>query len=179
MKKILLFCVALILAAGFSDARNKKNDDGQNVREWNYEVETLSKNGHGEYVLKVWHFAQKPQVSIEQGKMNALHAVIFKGVAASKNGRVPGIRALIPSLGAEEVYADFLNSFFAENGDYKKFVTLSNNGFADIIKIGKVKDSASKAVYKYKVGQTVTVNLPALRKYLESAGLIKSLNSGF
>jgi len=53
-----------------------------------------------------------------------------------------------------------------------KFVTLVNNGAIaseDRIKIGK----------EYKIGVIVSVNVAALRKDLEDAGIIKSLSNGF
>lgn len=44
----------------------------------------------------------------------------------------------------------------------------------------KKKDGTDKkSVYKFKVGLTVTVDVPALRKYLEGKGKIKSLSAGF
>jgi GTP-sensing pleiotropic transcriptional regulator CodY len=53
-----------------------------------------------------------------------------------------------------------------------KFVSTANDGAVaaeDRMKIGK----------EYKVGVIVSVNVSALRKDLEAAGIIKSLGAGF
>lgn len=62
-----------------------------------------------------------------------------------------------------------------------RYVIVSNNGFTDVIKLPKKKKDGTdkKSVYKFKVGLTVTVDVPALRKYLEGKGKIKSLSAGF
>ena len=75
-------------------------------------------------------------------------------------------------MNLEEEREDFFQSFFADGGKYMKFVSVSNDGAvdaADRMKIGK----------EYKVGVIVSVNVSALRKDLEEAGIIKSLSSGF
>ena len=83
--------------------------------------------------------------------------------------RRSGIKALVQDPQAEEANKDFFDDFFRDGGDYMRFVVLSNSGMADVIKYGK----------EYKVGLTVTVNTPALRKYLEQKGVIAALNKGF
>jgi GTP-sensing pleiotropic transcriptional regulator CodY len=53
-----------------------------------------------------------------------------------------------------------------------KFVTVSGDGSVaaeDRMKVGK----------RYKIGVIVSVNVSELRKDLEAAGIIRSLNSGF
>ena len=68
--------------------------------------------------------------------------------------------------------SEFFKDFFQDGGKYMKFVSLVNNGAIDAgdrIKIGK----------EYKIGIVVSVNVAALRKDLEDAGIIKSLSNGF
>lgn len=182
MKKLILFFLAVVMMAGHSEAQNKKQKAVEkDTHEWKYEVETVSKNGHGDYILKVWSFSKDAVVAAEQGKKNAVHSIVFKGTPASQNNRIPGIKALVPDFKTQQEYGDFFDRFFADGGDYMRFVTVSNNGFADIVKIPKVKNNGEKsaAVYKFKVGLTVTINVPALRKYLEDAGVVRALGAGF
>lgn len=181
MKKLLLFSLAFLMLAGHSEAQKKKRKaDDKNTVEWNYEVETISKNGRGDYILKVWSFSKNAMVASELGKKNAVHSVVFKGTPPSHNNRIPGIKALVPDAETQMGHEDFFNAFFADGGDYMRFVTVSNNGFAEIVKIPKIRNNGEKAaVYKFKVGLTLTVNVPALRKYLEDAGVVRSLEAGF
>lgn len=63
---------------------------------------------------------------------------------------------------------DFFNAFWG-NGDYLQFASVIN-AVADRVKI------SSK---EYKIGAIVSVSKESLRKTLESAGIIRGLNSGF
>ena len=97
-------------------------------------------------------------------------AIIFKGFTGTLS--VPGQKALTSNVNLEEEKVEFFKPFFADGGKYMKFVSTSNDGAVaaeDRMKIGK----------EFKVGVIVSVNVAALRKDLEDAGIIKSLNSGF
>ena len=173
--------LATIFVANISMADNKQKKADEDTATWNYEIETLAKNNMASYILKVWSFSKDPNIAEEQGKKNAIHAVVFNGVPSSANGRTPGIKALVSDPTLEKSKAKFFETFFGNGGDYLQFVTISNNGFADIIKLPKMKKNGqySQSNFKYKVGLTVTVNVSALRKYLEQKKIISALNSGF
>lgn len=99
-----------------------------------------------------------------------MHGIIFKGFPSKE--RLSGQKALAQNPNLEEVKSEFFKEFFQDGGKYLKFVTLVNNGAIaseDRIKIGK----------EYKIGVIVSVNVAALRKDLEDAGIIKSLSNGF
>ena len=87
--------------------------------------------------------------------------------AAGGDGCV-GQRALASGPGAELEYEDYFQRFFADNGEYRKYVSLVV-GTEEILKVGK----------EYKVGVVVSVQKDELRKALEAAGVIKGLNYGF
>ena len=180
IKKIILTFAVLLSAFSISHADNKQRKADRDTQNWDYEVETLSKNKTGAYILKVWSFSKNPNVAEEQGKKNAVHAVVFKGIPDGTGTiRTPGIKALIPgTLSSDD---EFFKDFFAEGGDYLRFVSVSNSGFSDVIKLQKKKRDGTdkKSVYKFKVGLTLIVDVPALRKYLENNGKIQSLSAGF
>ena len=80
------------------------------------------------------------------------------------------MKALCPE-GYESNKAYF-DDFF-ENGYWRQYVQLTNNGAiapGDMIKVDKKE---------YKVGMLVTINVAELRKRLEKDGIIKSMNSFF
>ena len=165
---IMLFAAVLWTGSAFADKKAKADDDTEN---WRYEVENLGqrsgRGGHGtSHVLKVWSYSKKPVIAEEQGKKNAIHAVVFQGVPGNPGKRLNGIEALVQDPATEAEFADFFRKFFADGGDYMRFVTVSNNGMAESIKYNK----------EYKVGLTVVVNTPALRKYLEDHKVIASLS---
>lgn len=170
MKQILILALILIIPSiGFGQKRKikKANED---TAAWRYELEALEVGTQGTCLVKVWSYSKKPTVASSQARKNAVHGVIFKGIPAKD--RIPGRKPLVASAAAESQHAGFFNSFFAEGGDFMRFVTLTNNGAieaGDVMKIGK----------EYKVGVNVTVNYSELRKALEEAGVVKKLSAGF
>jgi len=161
----ILFSFFTVLA--FSQASKKADND---TKEWRYEVEAVNTGVTGTYLVKAWSYSKKPDVAIEQAKKNAVHGVIFKGITGHAGVSGQGPLATNPNI--EQEKKDFFDAFFADGGKYLKFVSSSNDGAIaseDIMKIGK----------EYKVGVVLSVNVSLLRKDLESAGIIKSLNSLF
>ncbi len=168
-KFLLIFSVITSLFSSniFAQASKKADID---TREWRYEIEAVNTGVTGTYLVKAWSYSKKPDVAIEQAKKNAVHGVIFKGITGHSGVSGQGPLATNPNI--EQEKKDFFDAFFADGGKYMKFVSSSNDGAIeaeDIMKIGK----------EYKVGVILSVNAALLRKDLESAGIIKSLSSGF
>ena len=167
-KTILLFIMIIGFTIGANAQAKKKAD--KDTEAWRYEIDVVQTGTQGTYLIKVWSYSKKPDVAIEQAKKNAVHGIIFKGFTGTSS--VPGQKALTSNVNLEEEKADFFKPFFENGGKYMKFVSTSNDGAVaaeDRMKIGK----------EYKVGVIVSVNVSALRKDLEDAGIIKSLSSGF
>jgi hypothetical protein len=167
-KTSLLFALIMgFTLAANAQAKKKANKD---TEAWRYEIEVVQTGTQGTYLIKVWSYSKKPDVAIEQAKKNAVHGIIFKGFTGTSS--VPGQKALTNNVNLEEEKSDFFKPFFADGGKYMKFVSTSNDGAVaaeDRMKIGK----------EYKVGVILSVNVSALRKDLEDAGIIKSLGGGF
>ncbi|MEG2612527.1 MAG: hypothetical protein RR971_03435, partial [Alistipes sp.] len=66
-------------------------------------------------------------------------------------------------------HAEFFEAFFSDTGNYRQFVSAITDGSMEVKKVGK----------QYKYGAIVTVSKDQLRKFLEEAGIIRSLTSGF
>lgn len=170
--KILLTLAASCLCV--SALAGPENKADKETIQWRYEVENLgqksSRGGQGTaHILKVWSFSKKAEIAEEQSKKNAIHAVVFQGVPANDEKRFKGIDALLQDPTAEATHAAFFKEFFADGGAYMRFVTTTNSGMADMLKVGK----------EWKVGLTVSVDTPGLRKYLEQSKVIVALSSGF
>lgn len=164
----------IIVVIGFSysataQARKKADEDTEH---WRYEIECAGIGVQGTYLIKVWSYSKKPKVAIEQAKKNAVHGVIFKGFAGGKQGCTPQ-KPLVRNPNLEQEKGSFFKEFFSDGGKYMKFVTLSTDGAvaaSDRLKVSK---------REYKIGVVVSVSKDALRKDLETAGIIKGLASGF
>ena len=164
-KSTLLIILSLLFFSNANAQRGKKKANTE-TNEWRYEVEKTGTGNQGTYQLKVWTYSKDVATATKQAKKNAVHAVIFKGIPGSQ-------KSLVKNPNAEEENAEFFKEFFKDGGKFQKYVFLSNNGEigpGDRIKISKKE---------YKIGVVVSVSTASLRKDLEAAGIIKSLNSGF
>ena len=170
MKNILLFALILIIPTVSFSQKRKIKKANEDTAEWRYEIEALEVGTQGTSLVKVWSYSKNPTVASSQARKNAVHGIIFKGIPSKD--RIQGRKPLVQDPAVESQFADFFNKFFADGGDFMRYVTLTNNGAiegGDIMKIGK----------EYKVGVNVTVNYSDLRKALEDAGVIKKLGAGF
>jgi hypothetical protein len=164
MKKFLLLAAALLVVVSASAASRKlKNSD---TEKFQYEIEGVSNGSQGTYLVRVWSYSSKTKLDVEVSKKNAVHGVIFKGYAGTKDVRPQ--RPLIAAPGAEVEHADYFNLFFKDGGEYNKYVTITA-GSQQVVKVGK----------QYHIGVVVSVSKDALRKALEQAGVLRSLGSGF
>lgn len=148
----------------------KKNDN----QSYEYELETSTSfpsatSGH--VVFKVWSYGKEKNLLTKDVCMrNAIHGILFKGLVAPDSGTQGNVNALVP--GGYETDKKFFDEFF-NSGEYMKYIQLTNRGG---IQAGDVMKISSKI---YKVGMLVQVNLNALRKRMEDAGVIKSARSIF
>ena len=170
MKKMVVFCMVtcFVFLFVFGNAQNRKQKQMAGYVIENYEVECMGTGMDGTQLIKVWGFGKKPDNAIFQAKKNAVHAVLFKGI----NGGKPGCmsRPIITSPGAQVQHGEYFETFFANGGHYLNFVSQTGDGSIDRIKVSKKQ---------YKVGVVVSVRHAALRRELETAGIIQKLGGGF
>jgi hypothetical protein len=110
-RKIKSILMAVILLASFTaDAqyfsKRKSKKDTHNFR---YEIKCIGEGSQGTYAIKVYSYSKKPKVAIEAAKRNAVHGIIFKGLASGKCQNKPAL-ARNPNL--EQEKADFFKAFF-------------------------------------------------------------------
>lgn len=167
MKKFLLLMAAMMLTSVINPAAAKKpTKSEQAMQQFRYELECAGNGVQGTYLVRVWCYDKKQQEAQAACPRNAVHGVIFKGFTGG-DGCI-GQKALVPNPGAEMDYADFFRAFFAEGGEYRKYVSIVA-GSEISEKIGK----------EYRAGAVVSIQKDELRKALEAAGVIKGLNYGF
>lgn len=113
--------------------------------------------------IKVSGVGKKKDAAIEKANMNAIHAVIFKGIAGGTNGQPTP--PLYPSASPSADHQDYFDNFF-NSGDYKQFTTqVSNPSGSDMSEV--------KGGIKVKV--EVQVMFDALRKKLTQDGIIQGV----
>ena len=165
MRKILLslLVVVLCLPACRSIRQNKANKD---TNQYRYEIECAGNAVQGTYLVKVWTYSKSAAVAENQCRKNAVHGVIFKGYGGGQG--CVSQRPMANNPGVEQQYKEYFDSFFATGGEFQKYASIMS-GTMETVKVGS----------EYKVGVVVSVRKDDLRKALEAAGVIKSLNSGF
>ncbi len=166
-KRILIlsiFCVNILVLIS---CRSAKLTDPRTSTSYDYEVVFIRTGVEGTELFKVFSYGRNERECIEAAKVNAIKAVLFKGIPGS------GLqRPMITEAGAEEKYKAYFNQFFSSGGRYLNFVALSSDGSIDSrdrMKVGSM----------LKIGFVVSVQKDNLRKELQDDKIIKSLSSGF
>lgn len=164
MKKLLTIVLALLVCLSASaDKKDKKA-----TQAYKYEIEKIEagSSASGVQAVYVQSYMKTLSNADQVCRRNAVHGVIFKGYS----GRGDYHPALASEPTAQEDHKEFFDAFFAENGDYNKYIASTSASGPQYAKIKKIG---------YKVGLVVYVNVAALRKDLEKAGVIKGMSSMF
>lgn len=164
MKKLIILLLALLLPIGMEISAKKTEKD--NVPEY-YIEGTGETPVQGTYNVKVSVVMKKAKdVTDDVLARCAVHGVLFKGFSdkATRHHQKP----LAGSPAVEAANADFFKEFFKEGS--------AAGNYAEIVGSSK---SSMKTEKGYRVTTVVTVNKDQLRKDLETAGVIKGLNSIF
>ena len=134
-----------------------------NITETKYDIEGVETGKQGTYLVKVSVYSKKSSVTTEEFIYAAVHGTLFRGF----KGEGFGFQKPIAKPESEKEHSDFFNVFF-NNGNYMDYAKVVNP-VADRVKVGK----------EYKISAIVSVSKDELRKNLESAGVINSLNTAF
>lgn len=117
-------------------------------------IECMGVEHDGSQTLRSYGTGSNKTDAIEQAKKNAVREVIFKGIRYGQTGC--NMRPLVNEVNAEEKYRDYFNIFFADGGEYRKYVSLADER----------KRSRDKAKAQTFIGYSITVRV--LRSELES-----------
>lgn len=134
---------------------------------YDYEVQFIRTGAEGTELIKVFSYGDNEKDCIEASKLNAIRAVLFKGIPGSGL-----LKPMITEIGAEEKYKKFFDEFLKPGGKYLNYVALSTDGAID------AKDRL-RVGSKLKIGIALSIQKANLRKELEAANIIKTLSSGF
>lgn len=145
MKKIIL--LILMTFALFSIGHAQAVYDRSSIKCIGVELD-------GSQTLRVLGYGRNRADAKEQAMKNAVWAVIFDGIRDGVEGC--NMHPLVTEVNARERYEDYFNIFFADNGEYKKYVTLRDT---------KTRSANRK---KDKVGYSYEMTIRVLRSQLKA-----------
>ena len=169
--KFLKICIVALLIVPinslFSQTNSNRKVTEERTRNWQYESECFESGGAGSsYLIQVTSYVGDVRLALNQAKKNAIHAVLFKGVA----GNSLGCTAKEPLI-KNGVYNDnfeYFEDFFYNTRQYNQFATLPS-GSAESTE--KLKRKMYKATY------AISVNVDDLRKKLEYDKIIEPMGA--
>jgi hypothetical protein len=135
-------------------------------------VETIGVGQDGTKTMKIWGYGKRVEDAVIQAKMNAVAAVIFRGIPGGQGAAATP--AILRDPNAAEKHADYFEEFFAPNGKYLQFINLTTDGMPsgqDRLRMSRPK--------QYKVAIYAQVMYDNLRRQLEADGIVRRLDSGF
>ena len=160
MWKTKWIILSVVMLSFFSEQHIFAQASGTLVQ---FETECLGVEGDGSQTLRAWGFGKNKHDALEQARKKAVSDVIFNGIKAGVAGC--NTRPLITEINARERYEDYFDRFFADNGDYKKYVSDADE------KRSSRDKSKSKLGVRY--GVTVRVLRSELRVRLKADQLIQ------
>lgn len=158
MKKHFLFAVA-IMTIGLVGCKSK---EVTTVAFHSYTTECLGKNMDGSHTLRVWASGRNRADAIKQAQKKAVYDMVFTGISAG--GSECNAYPIVDEANARKKYEKYFDIFFADGGDYSKYVSFANQ-----------KKSAIQRYYgdgTQTFGILVTVNRSGLSQRLVNDNII-------
>jgi len=114
---IFFLLLALLSAGIISCTTPQKNFSGNYL----YETECLGTENDGSQTVKAWGNGMRRNEAIDAARKNAVRDVLFKGI---RNGRSDcNVIPVINEPNAREKYAEYFNTFFADDGIYNEYIS--------------------------------------------------------
>ena len=169
--KFLKICIVALLIVPvnslFSQTNSNRKVTEERTRNLQYESICSESGGTGSsYLIQVTSYVGDVRLALNQAKKNAIHAVLFKGVA----GNNLGCTAKEPLI-KNGVYNDnfeYFEDFFYNTRQYNQFAT-SPSGSAESSE--KLKRKMNKVTF------IISVNVDDLRKKLEYDKIIEPMGA--
>lgn len=157
-----MLLVAGALAAGMCGCSKKTTKVVSSAAYVTFESSCLGVELDGSQTLRAWGKGSSKGDAIEQAKKNAVADVLFKGIKGTGECNQ---KPLVLEVNARERYAEYFNPFFADGGEYKKFVKEESANEATRL------EAKGSSINNY--GVIVTVDREGLRRQLEADGVLK------
>ena len=171
MKFLKIYIIVLLLIpinSLFSQTNSNRRVTEERTRNWQYESICSESGGTGSsYLIQVTSYVGDLRLALNQAKKNAIHAVLFKGVAGNNLG-CTAKEPLIKNGVYNDNFEYFEDFFYNTTSQYNKYAT-SPSGTAE---------SSEKLQRKMnKVTFIISVNVDELRKKLEYDKIIEPMGA--
>lgn len=162
MKSLNLYIsIASIVASVFLIGCRSHQEVSETWSIYEFGTSYISASPSGEIVVRSWGSGTNKAQAIEAAMKNAVSDVIFKGV---KGGNGYQCQPIVTEVNARERYAAYFDRFFANGGEYKKFVRETSNS--------DLSRTQSKSNQRENFGVNVSIDRPALLQQLRNDNVI-------
>lgn len=126
--------ISLLILPLFSAIMSCTSPQKEISGNYKYETFCLGQENDGSVTLKAWGYGLHRPEAVEAARKNAVSDVLFKIIRNGRDGYT--VLPVINETNAREKYADYFNTFFADDGPYTEFIT-KKYLFAPKVKGGK------------------------------------------
>ena len=161
MKSLIYSAFLFVILVLFSCSPQKKI-----AGNYSYKTECLGIEMDGSQTVKVWGNGRNRWDAIEQAKKNAVKDVLFNGIYEGKQECEK--RPVVAEVNAQQKYETYFNKFFADDGEYKNYVSLKDERIGQ--KISRDRRGASQSVTH---GVVVRVLRAELKQKMIEDGILK------
>lgn len=161
MKSLIYSAFLFVILVLFSCSPQKKI-----AGNYSYKTECLGVEMDGSQTVKVWGNGRNRWDAIEQAKKNAVKDVLFNGIYEGKQDCEK--RPVVAEVNAQQKYETYFNKFFADDGEYKNFVSLKDERIGQ--KISRDRKGSRQSVTH---GVVVRVLRAELKQKMIEDGILK------
>jgi len=130
----ILFVILIVLISCNSQKKIAGN--------YSYKTECLGIEMDGSQTVKAWGNGRNRWDAIEQAKKNAVNDVLFNGIYEGKQDCEK--RPVVAEVNARQKHEAYFNKFFADGGEYKKYVSLRDERIGQ--KVSRDRKGARQSV---------------------------------
>lgn len=134
---------------------------------YSYKTECLGIEMDGSQTVKAWGNGRNRFDAIEQAKKNAVNDVLFNGIYEGKQDCEK--RPVVAEVNARQKHEAYFNKFFADDGKYKKYVSLKDERIGQ--KLSRDRKGSRQSVTH---GVVVRVLRAELKQKMIEDGILKN-----
>lgn len=127
-------------------------------------TQVIRADGDGTVTVRATGIGRNRYYAIDNARRNALKDCIFKGLDIQGDAYMS--KPLVMAVNANEKYESFFNAFFANGGDFERFVSGRQSSDRKLVSNRKQKNDIQA-----KVTITLRVERAALKEYLKENGI--------
>lgn len=131
-------------------------------------TECMGVEGDGSQTVKVYGSGRNRWDALEQARKNGVRDVIFNGIRSGQPDCA--VRPMVNEVNAREKHERYFNTFFADDGPYKEFVSTEDERHAQRVRRGKTRSASGSEVSHAFVVRILCVEL---KQRLIADGILK------